>query len=132
MATEIAPNALQKGPDGRWRIVHPSAHPGGALFAVTAPWCGHCQNLKKNVTQAQLVQPFDFFYLDGDQSDSHRAKIEQMGIQGFPTMYYVGKDGILKEYNGGRHPEALARSFSKGVNIQRGGAPTSSIFSWIL
>jgi hypothetical protein len=132
MSIELSPNSLRRTPDGRWQITLPAAHPGGALFAVVAPWCGHCSNLKNNVFQAQSANPFDFFFLDGDQSDFHRKKVEQMGVMGFPTIFYVGKDGYLKEYNGSRSSEALARNFSKGVNVQRAGAPTSSIFSWIL
>jgi thioredoxin-like negative regulator of GroEL len=132
MSTELSPNAVQRDSSGSWRISHPSAHPGGALFAVVAPWCGHCSNLKKNIAQAQSVQPFNFFFLDGDKTDINRTKTNEMGIQGFPTIYYVAKDGILKEYNGGRSAEALARNFSTGVNIERIKSPTFSIFSWIL
>ena len=123
---------MQKSYDGKWRITHPAAAPGGALFAITSEWCTHCKNLKKNVQEAQLIQPFDFFFLDGDQTDAHRAKTTEMGVQGFPTMYQVGKDGVLTDYNGGRHVEALARTFTKGVNVQRARAPTASMFSWFL
>lgn len=129
--TEVSPNTVQRTPFG-WKLNHPAAAPGGCLFAVTAKWCGHCSNLKKNVSKAQSFAPFDAFYLDGDASDANRQKAEEMGIEGFPTVYYVGRDGILKPHQGPTDPQSLGRTFHKGYNTYRGGGggPFDGVLSW--
>ena len=126
--TEILPNTIQRTFNG-FKLNHPAAAPGGSLFAVTASWCSHCSNLKKNVSRAQAITPFDVFYMDGDASDASRKKAEEMGIVGFPTVYYVGKDGSLKQYQGPTDPESLGQTFHKGYNTHRGGG-FDGFFSW--
>jgi len=111
-SVEVSPDTIQYR-NGRWQFVHPVAHSGGALFAVTAEWCGHCNALKRSVPQAQKLSLFDFFWLDGDKSPAHQQKAQQMGIEGFPSMYFIERNGYLTPYNGGRSPEQLARVFHK-------------------
>lgn len=111
--TEILPSAVQNR-NGRWQINHPALHAGGALFAITAEWCPHCTQLKGAIVpQAQRFNPFLFFWMDGDKTDAARTKTQQMGIQGFPTIYYVGKNGYLQQYDGDRSPQQLARVFHR-------------------
>jgi len=87
------------------------------MFAVVADWCGHCRTLKATVPQSQLLMPFDFFYMNGDKTQEHRDKTERMGVHGFPTIYYINRDGVLQEYTGGRSANDLARVFHKKVSI---------------
>src|SRR5690349_20226194 len=103
---ELPPDILRKNQKG-WAVNFPLATNGGALFAVTAPWCGHCSALKKSVAEAQARRPFDFFYSDGDKSDKHRQQVQQMGIEGFPTLYGIAPGGLLVPYEGGRDPNSL-------------------------
>lgn len=90
---------------------------GGGLFAVVADWCGFCKSLKKNVDEAQKIRSFDFYFLDADKS---RAKVQEMGVPGFPMMYTIGKGGQLTEYNGGRNVKDLTENFSTYHGGSRG------------
>lgn len=116
-STEILPNSL-RFTDGRWQLTSPLTHAGGGLFAVTADWCMHCSELKKAVPQAQQLNSFDFFWMDGDKSPHHQRKTQEMGIEGFPTLYTIKKDGFLESYEGGRSAQDLASNFSKGDTIE--------------
>jgi len=109
---EVRPDTVRFNA-GKWQLIHPAAHRGGALFAVTASWCGYCNQLKSNVPKAQSMNLFDFFWLDGDKTESHKRKATQMGIQGFPTLFYVDRNGYLLPYNGGRSPAQLAQVFHR-------------------
>ncbi len=109
---EVPPDAIGKTNRG-WAITNPIAANGGALFAITAPWCGHCQQLKQQVREAQYQRPFDFFFMDGDKSQAHKLQTNRMGVEGFPTLYRVETGGQLVEYNGGRDVKSLAQNFSK-------------------
>lgn len=109
---EIPPDAVQKTPRG-WALNLPIATNGGAMFAVTAPWCGHCAELKKSVAEAQYRRSFDFFFLDGDKAGK---LVAQMGIEGYPTIYGVQPGGLLIEYPGARDAQTLANTFYKHRN----------------
>lgn len=111
---EVQPDLLQKNSKNQWILNSDMARSGGGLFAVVAEWCGHCTHLKTAIREAQKINAFSFFYLDGGNvSKSHRAKLEEMQIDGFPTVFYVGRDGVLTLYNGKRSPEALAQVFHR-------------------
>lgn len=111
---EVPPDALGTTSDGRsWKILNPLAQNGNALFAVVADWCGHCQELKRQIKEAQNMSPFPFFYMNGDKDDRHRLQTNRMNIEGFPTMYTVALGGQLVEYNGGRDARSLARAFGR-------------------
>ena len=111
VSTEVSPEILQKTKDG-WRIAAPSAQPGGGMFAVVADWCGHCKTLKSTVAQAQRNKPFDFFYMTGDKTNDHKTKSQQLGVEGFPTTYFIGRNGVLFPYNGARSVPAFNELFS--------------------
>lgn len=106
---EVMPETVQLI-NGKWQLVSPLAQSGGGLFAVTADWCSHCAQLKKTVPKAQEMNMFNFFWMDGDK---HQAKAQEMDIQGFPSIYYIGRNGILHTYNGGRSAEQLAQVFHR-------------------
>lgn len=112
MSVEIGPDVIQKR-NGKWNLTLPIAQSGGGLFAITSSWCGHCNQLKQTVPKAQKIIPFDFFWLDAEKTPSHEAKARQMDVKGYPTMYYIGRDGVLQEYNGGRSEQDLAQVFHR-------------------
>lgn len=112
-AIDVSPNTIvQDRNSGKMRIDSGLAKPGD-MFAVTAPWCGHCNTLKKNVDSAQQQSQFNFFNLEGDRTPQHQAKTKEMGIEGFPTVYAVGPYGYLQQYQGGRSAEAIASNFKR-------------------
>ena len=111
--TEITPNVVQQMQNGTWRLASPLAQNGKSLFAVTTNWCGHCKDLKQlYVPEAQLIEPFKFFYMDGEKSRAHENVSQALGVQGYPAVYKVGRNGTLTEYNGSRKPAQLARAIN--------------------
>jgi thiol-disulfide isomerase/thioredoxin len=107
---EIHPNVIMGSPD-RPVLGTPMAKTGGGLFAITAEWCGYCKKLKNSVQQARGVQPFDFFWMDGDKSPAHKKKAVDMKVEGFPTLYYIERGGQILPYTGGREPSDLVHVF---------------------
>jgi len=114
---EVLPNAV-RNVGGRWQLISPLTHGGGGLFAIVAGWCSHCSTLKATVPQAQQIRSFDFFWMDGDRTPEHQEKTQEMGIEGFPTIYTIKKDGFLEPYEGGRSAQDLASNFRKGDTIE--------------
>lgn len=109
VGTEVGPDAVQMM-NGRWTILSPKAYPG-AMFAVTADFCGHCHNLKRSVGQAQRYKDIPFLFMDATRSSNARDKVLMMGIEGFPTIYKVGRAGRLEPYEGSRDPRTLIEAF---------------------
>ncbi|KAI0367610.1 hypothetical protein BV20DRAFT_970394 [Pilatotrama ljubarskyi] len=66
-----------------------------SVVAFVAPWCGHCQQMAPEYSQAALgVYPMIPFYaVDCDKQSNKRLCAEQ-GVQGFPTLklFPRGKD----------------------------------------
>ncbi|THH27150.1 hypothetical protein EUX98_g7025 [Antrodiella citrinella] len=65
-----------------------------SAVAFVAPWCGHCQKMAPEYSQAALgLYPLVPFYaVDCDKQDN-KALCSQQGVQGFPTikLYPRGK-----------------------------------------
>jgi hypothetical protein len=112
MLTEVTPDLIQFK-NGQLIFTPALAHSGGGALGVGTEWCGYCNQLKKNVPMGQRLRPFDFFWLDAEKTAAHKAKVQQLGIRGYPTIYSIGRGGVLTEYEGGRTPEQLARNFSR-------------------
>lgn len=87
---------------------------GKRLFvAFTAPWCGHCKQLKPAwETVRDEVKDVDFLRIGTIDctDDGNKALCDRNAIQGFPTIKYGHLDN-LENYEGGRDVEAL-RSFA--------------------
>ncbi len=111
MTVEVIPNTITTR-NGQLALDTGLAKPGD-MFAVTAEWCGHCTNLKKNVEAAQRLGKFTFFNFTGDASPAHQQAAKQLGVRGFPTVFKVKPYGLLERYEGPRHPEAIASTFSR-------------------
>lgn len=78
------------------------AKPTGGLLMVKADWCGHCvrtlpilEDLSK-----KLGNSYPIYKLD---SDANPRIVAGLGVQGFPTIFYVNRDGkVGKRYNDDR------------------------------
>lgn len=109
---QVTGSVISRQAGGNLILNHPFAQTGGALFAITADWCGHCVTLKSDVLKAQKIKPFKFFFFDGGKDDfKTKAKINEIGVSGFPSLFKVHKGGLLTPYNGPRNPMALAATF---------------------
>lgn len=111
LSIEISPELIKRN-EKTWKLDIPMAQTGGAMFAITADWCSHCKELKKTVSEAQRNKPFDFFYMTADKTKNHSNKVNEMGVEGFPTTYFVGRGGNLYTYEGERSIRAFNELFT--------------------
>lgn len=86
-----------------------------------ADWCGHCQKLKP--TWDVVKQEFKGSGLKVVElnADKDQTAMKKLGIQGFPTIFYLTKSGEKKEYTGDRSKASLA-AFFKEAQGQTGGS----------
>lgn len=80
------------------------------LVEFFAPWCGHCQKLAPQWSEAatELKGKVKLGALD---ATIHKATASRYGIQGYPTIKYFGpgkKDSSSAvDYDGGRTADAI-------------------------
>ena len=107
MTTELSPTELQVVGNQLY-VRSPLVRPG-SMVAVVADWCGHCVALKKSVALARQLYPFLAFFVDSEKAGA--AKLRELGVDGFPTVFRVMSDGRLQRYEGSRAPPILASYF---------------------
>ena len=80
---------------------------GPALLFAKADWCPHCQTAKPEIRKAAAIlgSVVPVYELD---SDKHQDAIEELGVQGFPTIFFRDARGKLKEYKGERKGQKIA------------------------
>lgn len=108
-------------------------HP--TIVEFYAPWCGHCQNLKRDYLKAakSLHGIANLAAIDCDE-DSNKPICEQYNVKGFPTLKIfgptqrtkgTGKSEFVSDYNGPRTAKAI-----RGTLIERlNGAGVKTISS---
>lgn len=86
-------------------------NPNGSLVAITAQWCSHCKNMKKEFEKV----PELYASMNGDPRarffwvETHpNFKDDELDVEGFPTVrFYMGGKG--KDYNGPRSADGLTK-----------------------
>lgn len=91
-------------------INHPKFRNTHGFIMFYAPWCGHCKtsvgmwNKLANLLEGVLT-------VGAVNSDNTIGKnnlfIEQVGVQGFPTIKFVDTNGFILDYTGNRTIESL-------------------------
>ena len=102
---KVSPNSVQNV-SGQWKVDNPSGESG--IFAVMSEGCGYCKKLQQTVNQAQNIKPFNFSFMNTE--DSGYAKMQEMQISAVPQIYRMDEDGYLSEYTGHRTPDNLIRN----------------------
>ena len=84
--------------------------PTGGMLLVKNDWCMHCRKLAPILEQVskKLGKAFPIVKLDGD---SNNAIVQALGVEGFPTIFYVERDGLIsKRYEGERSDGAFLQA----------------------
>lgn len=74
---------------------------GPALLYVNVSWCGHCRAARPIMEKVSgvLGSVVPVYSIDGTKRDD---LVEALGVQGFPTIFYVSQAGALYKYEGER------------------------------
>jgi len=90
-----------------------------ALVEFYAPWCGHCKKLAPVYDELGTKlsgEEVNVVKMDATANDVPGG----FDVRGFPTIYWVPKDGKPEAYNGGREVDDflkfVAKSASKELN----------------
>jgi len=68
-----------------------------SAVAFVAPWCGHCQRMAPEYSQAALgLYPLVPFYAVDCDKQSNKALCSQQGVQGFPTIKLYPRGSQVK------------------------------------
>lgn len=79
-----------------------------AVLFVKADWCPHCHDMAPHMKRCQqsLRDQMPVYVIDADK---HKQVVQQLGVEGFPTVIVVGADRKMREYNGTRNGAAIAK-----------------------
>lgn len=85
----------------------------GALLIVKQDWCGFCKKLYPVLdgVAKKLGKAYKIMKLDGD---GNSAIVESLGVEGFPSIFYVERDGrVSGKYNSGRDEFSILQGICK-------------------
>ena len=82
------------------------------MVLMYADWCGHCHNISGDwdVLANTLNKSSDMRIsaFNSSKNETHQKCVSDIGIEGFPTIFYHNKKGdVVAEYNGPRDPKSL-------------------------
>ncbi|RXW25545.1 hypothetical protein EST38_g314 [Candolleomyces aberdarensis] len=86
------------------------------FITYTAPWCGHCKNLKPTWEKlAQWFVPESNCIVANINADDEKNKplAKQEGVSSYPTIKFYGHDNKAEEYSGGRSEADLVKFLNK-------------------
>ena len=100
------------------------------LVFAYADWCGHCKSFKptwEKVKKAKKGKGLEIIELNADKNG---AKIQELGVRGFPSVFYIKQDGGKVEFNDERNEANLSKFFddarrNEQNNKQSGGGDTN-------
>jgi protein disulfide-isomerase A6 len=95
-----------------------------ALVAFTAPWCGHCKNMKPVFeTVASIFKPESDCVVANVDADSELNKplATKYGVSSYPSLMFFSKDNKEEPetYEGGRTEEDFVAYLNEKCDTQR-------------
>ncbi|TEB33343.1 disulfide isomerase [Coprinellus micaceus] len=94
------------------------------FITFTAPWCGHCKNLKPTWEKlAQWFAPESNCIVANMNADDEKNKplAAKYGVSSYPTIKFFGNgaDKTPEDYNGGRSEALLVEFLNEKCGAQR-------------
>lgn len=85
----------------------------GGMVMVKADWCGHCKRALPELEKVSSLTgaAFPIYKIDADKN---KELTSAMGVNGFPTILFVERDGkISTKYEGGRESRQILDKICK-------------------
>lgn len=82
------------------------------LIAFTAPWCGHCKNMKPKFKKAaKQFAGADSVVFANIDATANEVDVPGVNVQGFPTLFFfpAGPDQSAQPFNGGRDTDDFVK-----------------------
>uniref|UniRef100_A0A1B6EVY3 protein disulfide-isomerase n=1 Tax=Cuerna arida TaxID=1464854 RepID=A0A1B6EVY3_9HEMI len=82
-----------------------------------APWCGHCKKLEpvmKNLAEKFADEDVNIVKFDATSNEVD----PRFEVRGYPTLYWVSKNGIIKPYEGGRELNDFIKFIAKEASVE--------------
>ena len=72
----------------------PKAKGTGGIVIVKTDWCGHCVRTIPELEKVSVItgKSYPIFKIDADKN---QKLLKEMNVNGFPTIYFINKDGTL-------------------------------------
>lgn len=92
-----------------------SFHAHIAKYPVTivefyAPWCGHCKKLAPKYTEAaEVLAKFDGIRLGKIDATQHKARAEELGVRGYPSVKVFVNGEFHQDYKNQREADAIVK-----------------------
>ncbi|KAF8719074.1 hypothetical protein AX14_011491 [Amanita brunnescens Koide BX004] len=91
---------------------HSTLAQGPMFVKFFAPWCGHCKRLAPTWAQVAKALQNGHVTIAEVNCDDHSELCKKYNIEGYPTLSYIGKEGMT-EYKGGRKFDQLVSFVEK-------------------
>lgn len=114
MITELTERHVTKI-GGKFNI--PAAKQTGGMVIIKADWCGYCQRALPELNKVSNLtgSGYPIFKIDADKN---KNLVNSMGVQGYPTIFFINKSGTVAEkYNGDRTRDAILAEICKKVRV---------------
>lgn len=99
------------------KITHPTLKNKKGMIVFAASWCPHCVHFAPVYQQISnlLGSSFPLFYLDSVKYSDLASKL---GIQGYPTIKYIDRNGIMyRDYKGNRDADSVLNDICKEAYV---------------
>ena len=81
---------------------------GKSVIAFMADFCGHCTELKPAFFEVAKSTPSIHWV---DASDGESKLVEELGVEGFPSIFYFENGRKVGEYKGARDARSMKSGF---------------------